>query len=133
MNPHTIRRLFPNASKSIIAANAQDYGQAHIDTRLQATKPVKLAPALAVKGSGEASGARLPHCCITQCRVKLLDVDAKWSAVKDLLDALVACGALPGDRENQITLEVRQIRVAHFKEEKTIVEIDSTCSPIESQ
>lgn len=103
------------------------YGQNNARAELPATKPVKLAPTLAGKSGGKTSSAGRPHCRITQCRVKLLDVDSKWSAVKDLLDALVACGALPGDREDQITLEVQQVKVAHFAEEKTLIEITFPC------
>ena len=38
MNPHTIRRLFPHASQSLIAANEQDYGKPYIESDGQIAK-----------------------------------------------------------------------------------------------
>lgn len=58
------------------------------------------------------------------CRVRLLDVDAKWGSVKDLLDGLCYAGLIPGDREGQITLEVRQQKVSSYTGEKTIIELE---------
>lgn len=39
MNEATIKRLFPNASKSVIEANLQDYGQAHTDNPRKIAEP----------------------------------------------------------------------------------------------
>ena len=59
----------------------------------------------------------------TLSRVRLLDADAKWGSVKDVLDGLQYAGLIRGDREDQIELEVRQVKVSSFKSETTEVEI----------
>lgn len=79
---------------------------------------------LAGGGAGEAQGARCPHVRFTLCRVRLLDIDAKWHSCKDLLDGLQYAGLIPGDKEGQITLQVDQVRVSKFKDERTEIEID---------
>jgi len=123
MNPHTIRRLFPNASKSIIAANAQDYGKPHIDTGLPPSQHSQPTATLAATRKGKTQGARRPHVCFTLCRCSLLDWDAKYGVLKDLLDGLVIAQLLPGDREDQITGECNQIKAKSRKDEKTIITI----------
>ena len=87
------------------------------------TKPAQPAPALGATDEGKAQSARRPHVCFTLCRVKLLDWDAKYGVLKDLLDGLVIANLLPGDREDQITGECKQVRVSSYKNEKTIIEI----------
>ena len=84
------------------------------------TKQSECEKTLEVGGRGEAQGSRLLHVCFTLHREQLLDVDAKYSSTKDLLDFLATCGIIPGDREDQITLEVNQIK---SKDEKTVIEI----------
>lgn len=96
----------------------------HNAPKLPDDKHKELSGALAKDGEGKASGARRPHVRFTLCRVKLLDVDAKYGSVKDLLDGLQYAGLIHGDREDQITLEVNQVKVAHYSEEKTMIEIE---------
>ncbi len=79
--------------------------------------------ALASDCKGEAQSPGRPRIRFTLCRVRLLDVDAKFASVKDLLDGLAYAGIIPGDREGQITLEVHQVKVAAFKDECTKIEI----------
>lgn len=81
------------------------------------------AETLARGDAGEAQGARLPHCRFTLVRKKLLDVDAKYSSVKDLLDCLAIAGVIPGDKEGQITLEVIQRKTTTGQAEETIIEV----------
>ncbi len=76
----------------------------------------------------EAQGTGCPAVSFTLCRVKLLDVDARYSSIKDVLDGCTIAGLIPGDREGQITLQVEQVRVAHFKDEKTVVTIEYPCN-----
>lgn len=56
-------------------------------------------------------------------RVRLLDVDAATASVKDVLDCCWISNLVDGDRPDQISLEVRQEKVASFKAEETIIEI----------
>ena len=132
MNPHTIKRLFPNASLATIAANASDYGKPYIDAGLQTAKHPKSATSLASTGKGKAQSARRPHVCFTLCRSRLLDWDAKYGVLKDLLDGLVIAGLIPGDREDQITGECKQVKVKSRKEEKTVIQITFPCSECDS-
>jgi len=52
-------------------------------------------------------------------RVRLLDPCAKYGSCKALIDGLRFAGLIRNDREEDITLEVSQVKVAHFKDETT--------------
>jgi hypothetical protein len=79
--------------------------------------------ALAGSDEGETQSTRLPRVRFTLVRKKLLDVDAKYASVKDLLDGLAIAGIIPGDKEGQITLEVVQRRTTKGEPEQTIIEV----------
>jgi hypothetical protein len=92
--------------------------------RVSNAKPAQQARALDKDRQGEARGPECPLVRFTLRRVRLLDVDAKWGSVKDLLDGLQYAGLIRGDREGEIRLEVQQERVGHFAEEMTEIEIE---------
>ena len=71
----------------------------------------------------EAPGAGCLHVRFTLRRRKLLDVDAKYASVKDVLDCLWRAKVVRGDREGEITLEVNQLKAAKGEAECTIVEV----------
>lgn len=106
MNEDDLKRIFPNASRSCLRANLRAEGA------IPNTQPRQREEELAGGDAGEAQGPGLRHCCFTLVRKKLLDVDAKYSSVKDLLDCLVIAGIARGDKEGQITLEVNQRKAA---------------------
>lgn len=81
------------------------------------------AKKLGSRDAGETPSPGCPHVRFTLRRVRLLDVDSKFHSCKDLIDALTHCGAIPGDKEGQITLEVLQERVSKYDLEETIIEI----------
>jgi hypothetical protein len=87
------------------------------------TKQCECQKTLAGDSPREAQGARCPTVCFTLCRVQLLDVDAKYSSVKDLLDGLQHAGCIYGDKEGEVVLIVNQKKVSHYDEEQTIIEI----------
>ncbi len=91
------------------------------------TQQREQTPALGGEGEGEAPSAKRPLIGFTLCRVRLLDWEAKWSSVKDLLDGLQKAGLIPGDREDQIHPKsfVVQKKVRSFAEEKTLIEIET--------
>ena len=81
------------------------------------------APALGRPIQGEAS--RIPRIIVRFAgyRVKPLDPDNYAGSVKDLLDGLRHAGLIPGDEPWRITLETEQEKVAHYADEKTVIEI----------
>lgn len=133
MNPHLLKTLFPNASKSVLEANATDYGNGRPveDTprpRLQNAKPQpneKAALGVVAEGkeagvSGVGSRVKIR---ITGYRVKPLDPDNFAGSTKDAIDALRCSGLIEGDEWWRITLETEQEKVHSYKEEKTVIEV----------
>lgn len=90
--------------------------------RIPDTEQCQRKEALAGSGAGEAPSPKFAVVRFTLCRQKLLDVDAKYASVKDLLDGLAYAGLIHGDKEGQIRLEVEQLKV-HKKQERTEIEI----------
>jgi hypothetical protein len=64
-----------------------------------------------------------PAVRIVRCARLLLDPDNLVASAKFLVDRLVESGAIPGDSEADIRLEVSQIQVAQAKEVGTSVRI----------
>lgn len=81
------------------------------------------APALGSAVQGEAAGLRRIIVRFTGYRVHPLDPDNFAGSVKDLLDGLRHAKLIPGDETWRIKLETEQEKVAHFKEEKTVIDI----------
>jgi hypothetical protein len=79
---------------------------------------------LGADNEGKAPSTRCPLVCFELRRVKLFDIDAKWGSIKDLLDGCAYAGLILGDREDQISLEVEQIKVGHHSEEKTVIIVE---------
>lgn len=113
-----VKTLFPLGSK--------DFYEVNDHREVPHSKQREQAPALGSESEGEASGARRPLIGFTLHRVKLLDWEAKYSSVKDLLDGCIHAGLLDGDREDQIDPKsyVRQVKVKSYAEEKTVIEIE---------
>ncbi len=140
--------MFPRASKSFLDANAQlaphyvgrglenaiqgnvERKKAKHETnhqrKIQDSEQCEQTPALGGESEGKASGAKRPVIGFTLYRVKLLDWEAKYSSVKDLLDGCVSAGLLDGDREDQIDPKsyVRQVKVKSYAEERTEIQIE---------
>lgn len=121
-------RIFPNASKSVIEANAHDYGpgtqEPEADPALQDPKPERnQAPALDRSDAGEKESLGRITVRFTLFRVKLLDPDNAAGSVKDCLDGCRQAGLIPDDQWHQIKLEIEQSRVLTYKSEKTDLEI----------
>ena len=110
-----IHELFPNASRSTIAANPQ----------LQSPQPqCDQTPALDSANAGEAKGFPRITVRFVGHRVRPLDPDNFAGGCKDLLDALRHAGLIHGDEPWRIDFQTRQEKVAHRSEERTIIEID---------
>lgn len=113
MNERTFRRLFPNASKSVVAANCP----------LLPAQSREQAPALERKVSREDQGSTRSLVSIICVRRRLLDSDNNTASIKDLLDGLVMLGLIQDDSEKHIDLQVTQELVKCGQEPYTIIEI----------
>lgn len=129
MNPHQLRRLFPNASKSVLAANGIDYGTGKpdegqaVDSRRSPVKPERdrLQRLESVLSGQEKVGGRIVvRITVRKCRRQQDPDNAVW---KSLVDQLRACRVIPEDDGETIKLETDQIRVRTKKEEGTEVEV----------
>lgn len=120
MSPEEFKKRFPNASTSFLRRNS-DLGE------VPHTEQPKPAKKLEADHAGEAPGARCVPVSFTLYRVRLLDVDAKYASVKDLLDCVVDAGFALGDKEGQIDLKVSQVKVDSFKDERTEISITLPC------
>lgn len=82
-------------------------------------------PTLVKADEGEAKSLRRTLVRFVGYRVKPLDPDNFAGSVKDLLDGLRHAGLIPGDEPWRIILETEQVKVKHYRDEMTTVEISS--------
>lgn len=108
-----------NVSESVRRLNPHLYPQGG----LQDTEQCERKKALAGRDEGEAPRPGLRHCRFTLVRKQLLDVDAKYAGVKDLLDCLAIAGVIRGDKEGEVTLEVGQRKANKGESEHTLIEV----------
>lgn len=92
--------------------------------RIPNSQPRQCTPPLEGHREEEARGSGCPVVRFRLCRVKLLDVDAKYASVKDLLDCITTIGWIHGDKEGQVRLEVEQVKVSSYASERTEIEIE---------
>lgn len=118
MTRNELKRRYPRASEAFVRANCSDGSLP--DTKLERDK----APALPSAVPGEAKSVQRTVVRFTGYRVQPLDPDNFAGSVKDLLDGLRHAGLISGDEAWRIKLETDQVRVAHYREEKTVVEIE---------
>ena len=81
------------------------------------------APTLEPAVSREAKGVSRATVRFTGYRVKPLDPDNFAGSCKDLLDGLRHANLISGDEAWRIRFETEQVKVAHFVDEKTVVEV----------
>jgi len=122
MDRETIKRLFPNASASLIQANLQDYGQAHVEN--PRTTPVVEsntcdAPLETKEVQGRADGRFLVR--VISCRKRLADEDGLCE--KYVLDCCRYAGLIPDDAPGICKVETSQRKTAKGEAEHTIIEI----------
>lgn len=122
MNPHTIRRLFPNASKSIIAANAQDYGKPHAEDTLPLAaveRNLSHAPLEAKEVQRRTDGRFFVR--VESVRKRLADEDGLCE--KYVLDCCRYAGLIPDDSPELCKVETSQRKAAKGEEEHTQITI----------
>ena len=95
----------------------------HPTTQIQNTESQQRPEKLVCDSKGEAQSSGRVALVFTLRRVRLLDPCAKYGSCKALIDGLRYAGILYDDREEDITLEVNQEKVRHFKDEETLISI----------
>jgi len=82
-------------------------------------------PALGSAVQRKTSSIPSVRLCFTGYRVRPLDPDNFAGSVKDLLDGLRHAQLIYGDEWWRISLETKQVKVAHYEEEYTLIEIET--------
>lgn len=131
MNPDDIRRLFPNASRSLLAANsaASELPKPEVSPRAEEGMPAAVRPKLerrarhaalgAAKAKGGDPGRFLVR--VTSVRRRLIDDDNLCE--KFVVDCCRYAGLIPGDGPGQTRIEVRQRKAGKEEPEETVIEI----------
>lgn len=112
-----VKSLFPGGSK--------DFHEANSGSRLQGSKSQrdqKKALGATVQGKTESVCRTVVRFIGYRCRP--LDPDNFAGGCKDLLDGLQHSRLIHGDSIWEIDFQARQEKVAHRKDEKTIIEIE---------
>lgn len=119
MNKERLKQLYPRGSRSFFEANENNP-----DPRLQDPKPKQnKTPTLGNLATREEKSVGRVTVRYRLCRVRPLDPDAVQGSTKDITDGLCRCGLIPGDDPYQIILLVKQEKVEHYADERTIVEL----------
>jgi len=92
--------------------------------RIQSSKPKRdKAQALDKTIPGETAGVQRVKVRFIGYRCRPLDPDNFAGGTKDLLDGIRHAGLIHDDSPEAITLETEQIKVRHYSEERTEIEI----------
>ena len=122
MNPHQILRLFPNASRATIAANAADYGQPHADGDRQAAELEPSAqPRALAAGTIEEKDTKRIFVRIESVRRRLLDEDNLCE--KYHVDCCRYAGLLPADSPDKVSIQATQRKAEKGEAEHIKIEI----------
>lgn len=112
-----LKKLFPRASKAFIEANTDAGLQDPERERIHREALVKTLP-------GKEKGYGRAHVRFTAFTVRPRDPDNLGGGSKALLDAIKGLRLIPDDDPYSIEFELKQRRVDHFDQEKTLVEIE---------
>lgn len=115
-NSEKLKRLFPNASKAFLEANLNSGLQDSQQQRVCGT-------ALDQEIQGKPESYERAHVCFTAFTARPTDPDNIGGGCKALLDAIKKLGLIPDDSPDYIELEIKQRRVDHVSQEKTLIEI----------
>ena len=117
--PDKVSESFKRLNPKIYAKNNAQSIVPHAESKCDK------APALGGTIQGEKESIPSTTVRFTGYRVRRLDPDNFAGGCKDLLDGLRHAGLIKGDEWWRITLETRQVKVDHFEDEYTIIEVDS--------
>lgn len=136
MNEHLIRRLFPNVSKSCLAANSEP-AEFRLEIEEGRQDSGKVAPASAklernlghgALGEGQAKAGNPDRFFVrvTSVRRRLIDEDNLCE--KYVIDCCRYAGLLPGDGPGTTRIEATQRKAGKEEAEHTVVEIFAVLS-----
>lgn len=95
------------------------------DPKLQSPKPKRhKQAALECSNAGEREGICRVRIRFTGYRCRPLDPDNFAGGCKNGIDALRKFGLIEGDEPWRIIFETEQFKVRHYKDEKTVIEIE---------
>lgn len=131
MNEHQLRRLFPNASRSTVAANAGDpelFEHAQCTGRKEADSPfgdpeLERCPTTGAVGASKAKAGDSARLLVRVTKVSRRLIDEDNLCEKFVLDCCRYNGWLPGDSPAEVRIEARQRKAAKGEEEHTVIEI----------
>ncbi len=109
-----VKALFPRASQDFLAINSES-----LDS--EPKSPIRDESLAAPKGKEENSKRRILRYTSYRCRL----TDPDNICPKYFTDALRYCGAIPNDTLQDIELQIRQKKVAHRSQEKTLIELEA--------
>ena len=119
-------KLPDKVSESFKRLNHEIYAKSIAQSVLSYPQPKRhKAPAL---GAAVPRGTEsIPRTTVrfTGYRVRPLDPDNFAGGIKDLLDGLRHAQLIHGDEAWRIKLETEQVKVAHFEDECTLIEIET--------
>ena len=96
----------------------------HLKVGLQDPERPEPEQPLGCPDAREKKSATRPVVRIISHRVRLLDLDNLYRGAKATLDSLSISRLIPGDREDQIDYQARQVKVQHRKDECTVIELE---------
>lgn len=129
MSHDEIRRIFPNASRSLLDANRPELREQEGRTRQEEGLPAAdraelercaATPAVRKKGKKEANRRRF-LVRVTSVRKRLIDEDNLCE--KYAVDCCRYAGLLPGDGPGETKIEVAQRKAGEAEGEHTVIEI----------
>jgi hypothetical protein len=125
LSEQDFRAMFPRASADTIAANTNENHPYNSTPGSELESPIRNESVAA--SAGKAENPKRHVVSITSYRARLLDPDNLCP--KYFIDFLRYCGAIPDDREEDIILEIKQEKVAHRAQEKTVIQITLVDAP----
>jgi len=123
-------KLPQQVSESVRKLNPHLYPDSHANnhkTSRQVSHPKPKrdkASALGGAAKGKTQGVERVRVRFTGYRVRPLDPDNFAGSVKDCLDFLRHAAIIEGDEPWRIILETEQVKVAHFKDERTEITVE---------
>ena len=123
------KRMFPNASRSVVVANTDNPELFREGTYDQKTKADAVRPKLEPSGKSGALRARKGkdadsrHFLVRVTSIRRILLDEDNLCEKYVVDCCRYAGLLPSDRPGQTKIEVCQRKAGKEEDEATIVEI----------